>query len=248
MIWLRSVLFNIAFYGWTTIVCTLVMPFVILLAKPLGVFIVGRFWAGIAMALARGICGIEHRVVGLENLPDGPCIVAVKHQSAWDTLVFSQLLYNPSYVLKKELTRIPFFGWALLRVGMVPVDRSGGARALKDMLAAARSRVAEGRQILIYPEGTRTAPGERRPYHPGVAALYRDLGVPVVPVALNSGLYWGRRAFTKTPGRITVEFLPAIAPGLPRKAFMSCLQERIESATERLCQAGAARRDEPGCG
>ncbi|MEM7224852.1 MAG: lysophospholipid acyltransferase family protein [Pseudomonadota bacterium] len=238
MIWLRSCLFNIAFYGWTTFICGLVMPFVFLFAKPVGVFFVGRFWARISMAMARLICGIGHQVVGLEHLPEGPCIVAVKHQSAWDTLVFSQLLYNPSYVLKKELTRIPFFGWSLLRVGMVAVDRSGGAKALKDMLAAAKRRIAEGRQILIYPEGTRTAPGQRRPYHPGVAALYRELGVPVVPVALNSGLFWGRRAFTKTPGTITVEFLPPIAPGMARKAFMARLEEDIEGASERLCQVG----------
>ena len=241
MTWLRSLAFNLAFYAWTALLCLFAMPFVILLMKPVAVFTLGRFWARISLWLLRVLCRIDHQVVGLDALPGTPCIVAAKHQSAWDTLVFSQLLYNPSYVLKKELTQIPFFGWALLRVGMVPVDRSGGARALRTMLAAAKRRLGEGRAILIFPEGTRTEPGRRRPYHPGVAALYRELGVPVVPIALNSGLFWGRRSFVKTPGRITLEVLPAIAPGLPRKAFMAELEARIEGASERLAQA-------PACG
>jgi 1-acyl-sn-glycerol-3-phosphate acyltransferase len=120
---------------------------------------------------------------------------------------------------------------------MIPVDRQGRASALKRMLASARAAVAQGHPILIYPEGTRTPPGEQRPYHPGVAALYGDLGLPVVPVALNSGLFWGRRSFHKKPGTITIEFLPAIAPGLPRKAFMAELQQRLEGASARLVTA-----------
>jgi 1-acyl-sn-glycerol-3-phosphate acyltransferase len=123
---------------------------------------------------------------------------------------------------------------------MIPVDRQGGGSALKRMLRAARAAVAHGRSILIYPEGTRTPPGERRPYQPGVAALYGDLGVPVVPVALNSGLFWGRRSFHKKPGVITIEFLPPIAPGLPRREFMAELQERIEGASRRLAVADPA--------
>ena len=153
--------------------------------------------------------------------------------------MFPLLLDKPAYVLKRELIRVPLFGSYLKQCGMIPVDREGGGAALKQLLRAARTAVAQGRSILIYPEGTRTPPGERRPYHPGVAALYGDLGVPVVPVALNSGLFWGRRAFHKKPGTITIEFLPPIAPGLPRREFMRELQERMEGASQRLAAADA---------
>ena len=135
------------------------------------------------------------------------------------------------------LTFVPFFGWLLRRAGMIPVDRAGRASALRDMIGQAKQRTVQGRPLLIFPEGTRTAPGERRPYHPGVAALYGQLGLPVVPVALNSGLFWGRRQFVKRPGTITLEFLPAIPPGLPRKAFMAELERRLEGASARLAKA-----------
>jgi 1-acyl-sn-glycerol-3-phosphate acyltransferase len=148
--------------------------------------------------------------------------------------VFPLLLDEPAYVLKRELMSVPLFGAYLKRCGMIAVDRQGGGPALKRMLAAARAAAADGRPILIYPEGTRTAPGQRRPYHPGVAALYGDLGLPVVPVALNSGLFWGRRSFRKRSGTITIEFLAPIAPGLPRRVFMERLQGSIEEASARL--------------
>lgn len=150
---------------------------------------------------------------------------------------FALPLRLPAYVLKRELMRIPLFGLYLRCAGMIPVDRTGGGGALKQMVAKARAAAAAGRHLLIYPAGTRTPPGERRAYHPGVAALYGQLDLPVVPVALNSGLFWGRRAFMKRPGVITVEFLPPIPPGLPRKQFMAELQARIETATERLVAA-----------
>lgn len=238
MIWLGSLLFNIVFYSWTALIVLIFTPPAALFGPPRAIFVLGRFWAKVGLFLLRIFCGITHRVTGLENLPDRPFLLASKHQSAWDTLIFSQILDNPSYVLKRELTYIPFFGWALIRVGMVAVDRSGGAAALKKMVAAAQERLKEGRSIVIYPEGTRVAPGVKQRYHPGIAALYKELEIPVVPVALNSGLFWGRKRFMKQPGIIDLAILPAIPPGLPRRQFMAELEDQIETTTQRLCETG----------
>ena len=229
---LRSLAFNILFAVWTGIIFLVSLP--TLLMPRRAVWAMGGLWVRGSLLLLRAIVGLGHRVQGGEHRLAGPAIYAVKHQSAWDTLVFPTLVAMPAYVLKQELIRVPLFGAYLKQCGMIPVDRQGRATALKRMLAAARAAVAAGHPILIYPEGTRTPPGERRPYHPGVAALYGDLGLPVVPVALNSGLFWGRRSFRKKPGTITIEFLPAIPPGLPRRAFMQELQQRLEGASTRL--------------
>jgi 1-acyl-sn-glycerol-3-phosphate acyltransferase len=229
---LRSFLFNILFAGWTGIIFLISVP-TLLLPRP-AVWAMGRLWVRGSLRLLRAIVGLGHRVQGGENRIAGPAIYAVKHQSAWDTLVFPTLLDMPAYVLKQELIGVPLFGAYLKRCGMIPVDRQGRASALKRMLAAARAAVGHGQPILIYPEGTRVPPGEGRPYHPGVAALYGDLGLPVIPVTLNSGLFWGRRSFHKKAGTITVEFLPAIPPGMARKAFMEELQRRLEGASRRL--------------
>ncbi len=232
---LRSLLFNIAFYAWTAAILILGLP--VLLFPYRVTYGFGRLWVCVSLWLLRALVGLDHRVVGLDNRDRQPqAIYAVKHQSAWDTLVFALYLHDPAYVLKRELLFLPLFGFYLLRAGMIPVDRQGRASALKRMLAAAKLRRGEGRDLLIFPEGTRMAPGQHRPYHPGVAALYGHLDLPVVPVALNSGLFWGRRAFNKKPGRITLEFLPAIAPGLARKAFMSELEQRLETACRRLAE------------
>jgi 1-acyl-sn-glycerol-3-phosphate acyltransferase len=229
---LRSLAFNICFFVWTAAILLAMLPALLLPRE--ATYAVGRLWVRGVFALLAAIVGLRHRMRGLEHRLPGPAIYAVKHQSSWETLVFALLLDQPAYVLKRELSLIPVFGWYLLRAGMIPVDRAGGGAALKRMIAAARDRVAEGRPLLIFPEGTRTAPGEHRPYHPGVAALYTQLRLPVVPVALNSGLFWRRRSFVKRPGTITLEFLPAIPPGLPRKAFLAELERRLESASDRL--------------
>jgi 1-acyl-sn-glycerol-3-phosphate acyltransferase len=234
---LRSLLFNLLFALWTAFILIVSLPTLVL---PLAAaWWMGGLWVRGALLLLRAIVGLGHRVRGSEHRIAGPAIYAAKHQSAWDTLVFPLLLDKPAYVLKRELIRVPLFGSYLKQCGMIPVDRQGGGSALKQLLKAARAAIAQGRSILIYPEGTRMPPGEHRPYHPGVAALYGDLGVPVVPVALNSGLFWGRRSFHKKPGTITIEFLPPIAPGLPRREFMAELQNRMEGASQRLAAADA---------
>jgi len=170
----------------------------------------------------------------MENIPDGPAIFASKHQSVWDTLIFNLIVPDCAYVLKRELFRIPLWGWFVWRVGMIGVNRAAGARALKQMVADAGAVLEQGRSIVLFPQGTRTAPGDSKPYLPGAAALYRGSGYPVVPVALNSGLFWPRRVFRKTPGLITIEFLPPIAPGLDRREFLKRLEGQIEPATTRL--------------
>ncbi len=236
MIWLRSALFNLGFYLWTLVVGTGLIP---TLVMPAQVSIYGqRFWARGVVFLMRYVAGITYEVRGVENIPHGASLVASKHQSAFDTVVFPLMIRDPVLVLKRELIYIPFYGWYAVKWGMIPVDRKTGPSALRSMLKAARPVLAQGRPIFIFPEGTRMAPGAAPDYKPGVAALYRELKVPCVPVALNSGLYWPRRTIRKNPGRIIVEFLPPIPPGLSRPDFMARLQSDIETATTRLVAEG----------
>lgn len=232
---LRSLLFNLAFYVWTAFLGIAALP--MLLTPRAMVMRFGRWWSRTVLDLARAIAGIDYELRGSQHLPGGPAIIAMKHQSAWDTLGAPALFGDVAIVVKRELLWIPCYGWYARKAGMVPIDRGAGATALKAMLRRAREVVAERRPIVIFPEGTRTAVGTKRPYHPGVAALYTQLGLPVVPVAVNSGLYWPRRSFLKRPGRIVVEMLPPLPTGLDRKAFLAELQSRIEIATERLVAA-----------
>lgn len=232
MVYLRSLLFNVFFWCWTGLLLTLCLP--LLVCRPIVMYQVGYVWARVSLSGLRVLCGLTHEIRGQENIPSGACIIACKHQSAWDTLIFALLTRQPAIVLKRELLRIPLFGWFLARAAMVPIDRSGGISTLKAMIATAKKRAAEGRAIVIYPEGTRTAPGDKRPYHPGVFAIYKDLNLPLIPIALNSGLFWRREAFLKQPGRILLEILPALPSGLPRKEFQKRLENDIEGATRRL--------------
>ena len=240
---LRSVAFQLLFYMATVVVSVVSLP---LLALPRAATLwMVRGWCGLTLWLLRWVVGLDYEVLGRENVPAGPVIYAVKHQSAWEALVMPLLVPDPAIVLKRELLFVPMFGWYLLRVGMIPVDRAGGSRALKRMLAAARRAQAAGRPVVVFPEGTRTAPGAAGAYQPGVAALYRALDAPVVPVALNSGVFWPPRAFVLRPGRITLRFLPPIPPGLKRPEFMTTLHDRIEIATRRLEAPGAASELSP---
>ncbi|WP_455374015.1 lysophospholipid acyltransferase family protein [Limibacillus halophilus] len=243
---LSSLLFNAAFILWTAAVCISGLPaFFSDSYKP--VYGLGQRWGTGTIRLLRWLCGLRYELRGLERLPDGPVILACKHQSTWDTLVIPRLVPGryPAYVLKIELTRLPLFGPLLRKGGMIAVDRSAGGKALKDMLAQARERVADGRSLVIYPEGTRTAPGKKLPYHPGVAALYKDLGLPVVPVALNSGFFWGRRAWLIRPGQILLEVLEPIEPGLDRRDFLQRLEAAVEGASGRLLKEAEEAASKP---
>jgi 1-acyl-sn-glycerol-3-phosphate acyltransferase len=232
MSWLRALAFNIAFFGVTAVLGVAALP--LLLAPRRTAMRFGRFWAQCVLALLKAIVGLDGEIRGIEHLPPGACLIAMKHQSAWDALILPVLLGDPAVVIKRELLWLPFYGWYAARAGSITIDRRGAAGALRRMVAAAREAVIAARPIVIFPEGTRTAPGQRLTYQPGVAALYQALAVPLVPAAVNSGLYWGRRSFVKRPGRILLEFLAPIPPGLPRREVMRELESRIETATAAL--------------
>jgi 1-acyl-sn-glycerol-3-phosphate acyltransferase len=232
---LRAVAFNVAFWLVTAALAVAFLP--LLPFSPRWTIAGANAWIRILLWLLRVIVGLDHRVTGAQNRPPGPVLIASKHQSAWETLAFVVILGDPVFILKKELLAIPFFGWYARRAGMIGIDRKGGAKALKRMMADARAARDAGRPIVIFPEGTRTAPGAAPRYQTGIAALYQMLDVPVVPVALNSGLFWPRRAFIKRPGTIVLEYLPPIAPGLPREAFMRRLEDSIEGASNKLASA-----------
>jgi 1-acyl-sn-glycerol-3-phosphate acyltransferase len=233
-LWLRSLFFNAGWYLGTAVLAILGSP--ILLLPRRAVVAWSRLWIRFVLTWLRFTVGLTHRMRGLENLPKGPCIIASKHQSSWETMSYTVLFDDAAIVLKRELVYIPVVGWAMARAGNITVARGDGAKALRGLIRQGQARVRAGRSILIFPEGTRVAVGDDKPYQAGVAALYRQLHVPVVPVALNSGLFWGRRRFVKRPGTVTVEILPAIPPGLRREVFMATLHERIETATRRLVE------------
>jgi 1-acyl-sn-glycerol-3-phosphate acyltransferase len=245
VIFLRSALFNLLFLGGTALTVLFGLP--MLAARPPMVIAFVRGWARLMIALLRIVCGIRLEVTGLENIPPGGVIIAAKHQSAFDTVVWLVLLRSPVYVMKKELGLIPFWGMLARHCGNVTVDRAGGASALKAMVRDSQAALARGRPLVLFPEGTRSAPGEKVPYQPGVAALAAASGAPVVPAATNSGLFWGRRAFHKRPGTIHVSVLPPLPPGLPRKALMAALETVIETESDRLA-ALSHPVDKPGDG
>lgn len=236
MTFLRSALFNLLFLGGTAVTAVAALPLLLAPQRFLAAYV--RGWARLMIALLRVVCGIRLEVRGREHIPPGAAVIAAKHQSAFDTIVWLMLLPPgrppPVYVLKKELLSIPIWGTLARRCGHVAVDRAAGASALRAMVRAARARLAEGRPVVIFPEGTRSAPGQRLPYQPGVAALAMASGAPVVPVATDSGLSWGRRAFHKRPGTIHVSVLPPLPAGLERAALMQALECAIETETTRL--------------
>ena len=243
MSWARALAFNFAFVAWTAICGVAGLPF-LLTPRPVTMRF-GRFWAASVLALLKVIVGLGHEIRGLDRVPRDGCIIAMKHQSAWDTLILPVVLGDPAVVLKRELLLLPFYGWYAGRAGSIAIDRKAGAGALRRMLAKARPVAASRRPIVIFPEGTRVAPGERRPYQPGVAALYQALSLPLVPAAVNSGLYWGRHSFRKRKGRIILEFLEPIPPGRTRPRLMAELERRIETATAALLREGRAAQREP---
>ena len=232
----RSLLFNALFYVNITIRMIVALPTILLPYSFLhGVL---RRYASSTLWFLRVVCGTKVEWRGREKLPAGPCIVACKHQSLWETFALFMLLPDPTYVLKRELMWLPLFGWLATKARMIPIDRGSHAKALASMTAAARREAARGRQIVIFPEGTRRPPGAKPRYLPGVAFLYAELGLPCVPIALNSGLFWPRRSLRRHPGTVLVEVLDAIPPGLEKREFLMRLQNATEQATARLVAEG----------
>jgi 1-acyl-sn-glycerol-3-phosphate acyltransferase len=194
-----------------------------------------RSFLKVVDSIERAIVGIRYEVLGRENLPPGPFIIAAKHQSMWETIKLPVLFEGAAVVLKKELVDMPIWGVYARKSGMIPVDRSKGRSALTAMSKSAEKAVAEKRPIVIFPQGTRTAPGATESYKIGVGALYRDLGLPVVPMALNSGLFWPKKGLIRG-GKITVQLLPPIAPGLSLGDFMRTLETQLETASNHLAE------------
>jgi 1-acyl-sn-glycerol-3-phosphate acyltransferase len=233
---IRSVVFNVLFY------LNLLMHFIAAiptLAMPRwGIIAVARVWARTNLWLLRMVCGIRVEFRGVEKIPPGPLLVSSKHQSLWETFALLLILPDPAYIMKRELMWIPFFGWYTWKAGMIPVDRSRGSQALAEMNACARREAERNRQIIIFPEGTRRPPGAEPKYKYGVVHLYAEMGVPCLPIALNSGLFWPRRSIRRYPGTIRVEVLDPIPPGLGKDEFFERLQGEVEAATARLVAVG----------
>lgn len=238
---LRSLLFAAAFYITTALF--LLLGSWLLLAPRTWAMAGLKAHAITILWLLKWIAGTKLEVRGTENLPSDGCLVVAKHQSAWDTFALIPLFRDPAVVLKDELKWIPFYGWFCIKFQHILVKRDRAAVALKQMITDAKTRIADKREVLIFPEGTRQAPGAPPDYKPGYVALYEGLDVTCVPVALNSGVFWPRRSFLRLPGTIIVEFLEAIPPGMERKAFKARVQGNIEAASARLlaeAKAGSA--------
>lgn len=230
---LRSLIFVALFYLWSAVVAVGAAP-VCLLGPRRWTMEMMRCWARGIILLLRVVCDVRVELRGRQHLPTGAALVAPKHQTMFD--VFAQFAFLPDacFVMKKELMWIPFFSWYAIKARMIVVDRDGHAAALRKLVKDSQARFAQDRQVMIAPEGTRTAPGAPPDYKPGIAALYREIDVPVHPVATNAGVHWPKHGFLRKPGVIVFEYLEPIQPGLKRAEFMRTLQDRIETASAAL--------------
>jgi 1-acyl-sn-glycerol-3-phosphate acyltransferase len=231
---IRSLLFNAVFY--VSIILYMLIGLPILLLPQRYIMMMVRVWSRYFVWLTAHLAGIKMEVRGREYLRAGPLLIAAKHQSLWETMALLQFFDDPCFILKRELTYIPLFGWYLARTHQIPVDRRGGAKVRNELLKRTRQAIlsGSGRQLIMFPEGTRRPVGAPPAYRSGIAHVYEALGVAVTPVAMNSGMFWPRRSLKLKPGTIVVEFLPDIPGGLPRDEFMQRLETTIETATNRL--------------
>ena len=229
---LRSVLFFAYFVVVSAVMHIAALPTLVL--PRMAIVRTSQAWSRVVMWGLKHIAGCGYEVRG--TVPSGSVLVAAKHMSMWDTMALFMLIDDVCIVVKQELLRIPFYGWYIAKAGVIGIDRSAAAQALRRMAAEAKTVIAQDRPIAIFPEGTRKKAGEAPDYKPGVAGLYALLGLPCVPVALNSGQFW--TGFIKRPGTIVIEFLPPISAGLKRAEFMRELQSRIEATTAELVAEG----------
>jgi 1-acyl-sn-glycerol-3-phosphate acyltransferase len=235
---LRALVFHLGFFLGTAVLAIAGLP--TLLGPPRWARWMGGVWGRFVLTWARWTVGITYRIEG--ELPPGPIVIASKHQSAFETYLFPTIRPDGLFVLKQELLRAPLVGWYLSRSGQIALDRKAGSAAVRKLLTQARERVRSGHSLIIFPEGTRVAPGKSVPLQPGVRALYSALDLPVVPVSLNSGLYWPRNSFLRRPGCVRVVIHPPIPSGLPRAAFeqalASAMLQPVERAEEEPCGSG----------
>lgn len=228
----RSTVAKLVGYFWTGLLGALGWPIVFFGKRATLAF--GLFWARGILMISRVFAGVRWKVTGLDRLPAAPFILASKHQSFFDTVIWSQLIPSAAYVMKEELLTQPIFGWFIRRIDVVALDRKAGLSSLKKLLVDSEAKAEQGLPIVIFPEGTRTAPGERGRYHPGVAAMYEKLGIPVVPVGTDSGVFWDRGLKGLIAGEITVSIQEPILPGLEKRAFLNEVSESIEQASMAL--------------
>lgn len=232
---LRAALFNILYYGLTLIIGILIIPSLLLPEKIYWPFI--RCYFYFVYLLEKYVLGLNYRILGRENLPDGPYIVAAKHQSAYETLKLPLIFARPTVILKRELLQIPFWGWYAAKAGMIGINRAKPRAAMEQMISGVKHAVAQNRTVVIFPQGTRVGVNEtpiQKPYKRGIAELYAATNIPVIPMAVNTGLFWPRNAFMKRGGTVTLQFLPAIPPGLGKDEFMTRLEQELERVSYQL--------------
>jgi 1-acyl-sn-glycerol-3-phosphate acyltransferase len=230
-VWIRSWIYFFAFLVWTISSSLLFLPFLLTRRTTVGAI---RAWVRGVQTLARVITGITFRSEGRENIPNGPCIVAAQHQASFETYAMFLEFDRPIFVLKRELIYIPVIGWYMQRAGLVHIDRGAGATAMRKMLREAQAALEAGHQVILFPEGTRVKPGMSVPYKPGIAALATHCDAPVIPMALNSGHFWGKTRILKRPGEIIFRYLPALPEGLSRDEMLAELRRRIDAADAEL--------------
>jgi 1-acyl-sn-glycerol-3-phosphate acyltransferase len=241
-LFLRSLLFNVLFYAVLVFWAIVALP--TFLMPPRAMLTIAGWWAISTLFLMRVICNIKVEFRGVEKIPKGPLVIASKHQSFWETFTLLRFFDRPIFILKRQLIYIPVFGQFLTKTGMIAIDRSAGVKALLDMTRRARDAVRSGCQLVIFPEGTRRAPGAPPDYKTGFAQIYSACGVQCLPVALNSGLFWPRRTFMRYPGTLVVEFLDPLPPGLPKDEYITRVRNAIEEATTRIVEAGRREQEQ----
>jgi 1-acyl-sn-glycerol-3-phosphate acyltransferase len=242
MLFARSLVFNVLFYAVFVFLAILALPTLLMPVRAL--MTIARWWAKATLFLMRVICNIKVEFRGVEKIPEGPLVVVAKHQSFWETIALPPLFEQPIFILKRQLMYIPVFGQFLAKYEMIAIDRTAGVKTLLEMTRRARTAVHGGRQLVIFPEGTRRPPGAPPDYKTGFAQIYSACGAPCLPVALNSGLFWPRRTFMRYPGTLVVEFLDPLPPGLPKDEFISRIRDTIEEATARIVEAGRREQEQ----
>ena len=236
MLIVRSVVYNILFYLNLVLLLLIAIPTMVMPYR--GIIAVAKLWGRTNLWLLRVVCGTRVEIRGLEKITSGALLVAAKHQSTWETFTLVTLFDDPVFIIKRELQWLPFFGWYTIKARQIPVNRGARAQALIAMVERARIELSRGRQIIIFPEGTRRPAGAEPRYKYGITHLYAETDTPCLPIALNSGLYWPRRSILRYPGTIRVEILDPIAPGPDKQTFSEVLRDSIETATARLIAQG----------
>jgi 1-acyl-sn-glycerol-3-phosphate acyltransferase len=233
LIQVRSWAYLFSFLTWTIAVSISCLP---ALLKRRWALVIARMWVRGVMNLAKTVAGIDCLTLGREHVPQGACVIAAQHQSSYETYRLFLEVDQPVFILKRELTLIPIIGWFMSRIGLIGIDRSAGAGAMRKVLRETQAALDAGRQVIIFPEGTRTEPGVVKPYRPGIAALYAHCSVPIIPMALNSGYFWGKTRILKQPGTIVFHFLPPLTPGQDKDTMLKDLRARIDSAASEMPQ------------